>query len=644
MPSPTIVCPTCGWENAPQERHCQRCGRPLQDLSPHDITGEHLVGVERIPLHLGQALLGSSESNPKDTESHTPATDHTAPNNANSVSQQSDLKSGTNPQENDALNDAERAEPSETSKETSEKTSEETSEETSVVVQTDPAKPNASNPAEEQETAGDPNAQDSQNPSQEPPSSAPASSDHDDSFIDPNWSDRKTPRFSMRTDRVTFVEGLKAVRADQYPAVLGAPSDADALGISDVETMDEVVEQVGLRGSTSGLEGVVRSETPPGIETEPESMPRVTVPLEAIDAAAVEEASEILPRPARHSSSEIKRRDVPTEETEAVVVDSASMEDDFANLDTEDDIPETPVGRLVVALVILLALVGGGIAVFFSMTENPVEPAKPTPVSQPISIARGPYLQGLANDYRLMFSETCKKIADDPDTECKEDIALKGEIPQKTVEVEAFTIDSLEVSNDRWNQCVKAGVCPEVLYKKCSNLTLQGPLPFLRVPQSLRQGERPVVCTNLLEAQKFCSWAGGRLPTEDEWEKAARGPDAYLFPWGNEWNPEVANWAEKDMARFSIAGKLDGHTDTAAVYELSEGKSAYGLWNMAGNVAEWVVFTNAAEDELRAHARGGSWLSNPIEMRTTARLFLQNTDRRTDVGFRCAYTPPQTSP
>lgn len=293
-------------------------------------------------------------------------------------------------------------------------------------------------------------------------------------------------------------------------------------------------------------------------------------------------------------------------------------------------------GRLVIVLFVLMLALGvaGGVALTWDKGDDPNTPAEPNAL---VDIPEGPFLKGLSNDYRLIFREKCEKLADNPDTECKEEIALKGEIPQKETAVEAFQIFKYETSNAEWQECVDAGSCAPIDYKECSNWTPRGLVPFQRVSQELRQPNRPAVCVSLDEASAYCAWKGGRLPQHDEWEKAARGTDAFVFPWGTVWNPLVANWAEQDLARTSITGKLDGHIETAPVDSLKDGQSPYGLHHMAGNAAEWIA--PEKDGSLIAIARGGSWLSTPLDLRSTFRQELKPTDRRTDVGFRCAKTP-----
>ena len=257
-------------------------------------------------------------------------------------------------------------------------------------------------------------------------------------------------------------------------------------------------------------------------------------------------------------------------------------------------------------------------------------PSKPAP----IEVAAGPFLRGLSNDYRLMFADICPKVADDPKNECKEDIALAGEIPMEEVVVPAFRIDAWEVSNAEYDACVSDGKCKAVAWRDCANWNVRGLVPFLEVPQGLREPDHPVVCVARAEAAAYCKHVGGRLPGHDQYEKAARGVDAYLFPWGTNWSPTAANWGERDMARVIVAGKLDGHELTSPVWAFPDGKSPAGVYNLAGNVAEWVA---AGDDALGAVARGGSWRSHPLEVRATVRFRLQADARRTDVGFRCVY-------
>ncbi|MBA2664999.1 MAG: SUMF1/EgtB/PvdO family nonheme iron enzyme [Bradymonadaceae bacterium] len=263
---------------------------------------------------------------------------------------------------------------------------------------------------------------------------------------------------------------------------------------------------------------------------------------------------------------------------------------------------------------------------------GPVAPTSVHEASVKVNIAQGPYRRGLSEEVRSFLLQSCHRLHEDPD-ECEQDRLLKGEYPQQSVEVAAFEIDSKEVTQAQYRACVSAGKCAALDTKKCAVWTPQGLQISLRVPKALQEAQVPVSCLSREEASAYCAYAGGALPTDDQWEKAARGAEGVLFPWGDSWASDLANWGETDIIRTSVVGKLDGFEWLAPPGHYPDGNSPYGLFDMAGNVAEWVQ----GDDPLNGHARGGSWISNPFELRTTARLRLRSSDRRTDVGFRCAY-------
>jgi len=130
----------------------------------------------------------------------------------------------------------------------------------------------------------------------------------------------------------------------------------------------------------------------------------------------------------------------------------------------------------------------------------------------------------------------------------------------------------------------------------------------------------PVVEVNWKSAAAYAAWAGKRLPTDEEWEKAARGTDGRTWPWGDEWDIKKAN-------------VFSGDTTPVGQYSPA-GDSPYGAADMAGNVWEWIG--GISEHALTAPLRGGDWLDGPEEAKTT--YIRKHTPHRKNpfVGFRCA--------
>lgn len=190
----------------------------------------------------------------------------------------------------------------------------------------------------------------------------------------------------------------------------------------------------------------------------------------------------------------------------------------------------------------------------------------------------------------------------------------------QSARLEAFWIDQTEVTNALYARCVAAGRC----LPPAGNGSETRPAYFT----DPAFGMYPVIYVSWLDAQTYCHWAGRRLPTGAEWEKAARGADDRRYPWGDvEPDGQVANF-----------GRLIG--DTVPVGSYPEGASALGVLDLSGNVSEWV--DDILEPGFRV-VRGGSWTSRSEGVSALARYGVTASRRFSDYGFRCATQAIQSS-
>lgn len=208
-------------------------------------------------------------------------------------------------------------------------------------------------------------------------------------------------------------------------------------------------------------------------------------------------------------------------------------------------------------------------------------------------------------------------------TDNKTDLTFGTEADTRTVFVAAFYIDKYEVTNRQ--------------YAKFLSETGHRTPKFWEDPR-LNAPDQPVVGVNWEDAEAYAAWAGKRLPTAIEWEKAARGTDGRLYPWGHDYDPTRGN--------FDDGGSMDGSTDgyamaSAPVGSFTSGISPYGLHDMAGNVWEWVSDQSETTDEKTYAIRGGSWTNGAGDTRTTVAYIYpaQCSDHSSSVGFRCVKTP-----
>lgn len=225
---------------------------------------------------------------------------------------------------------------------------------------------------------------------------------------------------------------------------------------------------------------------------------------------------------------------------------------------------------------------------------------------------------------------------DGADNRCDDD-----EKPCHKVYVDEFYIDKYEVTVEQYRTCVQSGKCDDAglrKYNKC-NYDKSG------------RGDHPINCVDWYQARAYCEFAGKRLPTEAEWEKAARGADGRFFPWGNNWNPRDANYCDSSCGgSWADKNHDDGYPTTAPVGSFPDGASPYGTMDMAGNVSEWCSDrydenyysagpsrnpTGPASGDLRV-VRGGAWNHIPYYLRTSHRTKAFPSFSLSTVGFRCA--------
>jgi formylglycine-generating enzyme len=247
----------------------------------------------------------------------------------------------------------------------------------------------------------------------------------------------------------------------------------------------------------------------------------------------------------------------------------------------------------------------------------------------------GKFVRGSSFEQNKAAYKTCRKY----DKSCKL-WWFSDEYPLKLVNLDSYLIDIYEVTNAKYSEFVKATRHPPALDDSCTtdacwegNLWKENSFPSVIRNQ-------PVTQVSWYDAEAYCKWRGKRLPTEAEWEKAARGPSGSLFPWGNAYPKGRATFKKKWKGIYTMTN----------VGTYPTGVSVYGVHDMAGNVWEWVddwysrtYYTHGTKDNPHGYEdgefktlRGGSWVNYANTLRSAFRRWSRPDVKFNDSGFRCA--------
>lgn len=252
-----------------------------------------------------------------------------------------------------------------------------------------------------------------------------------------------------------------------------------------------------------------------------------------------------------------------------------------------------------------------------------------------VLVPAGEFLMGTSDVQLSAITRLCKEADSGCIMKSFEDAMQKHfrqEMPQHAVILDEFWIGQLEVTNAQYAACVATGVCSEPQEKATIGRD--------NYYTDADYADYPVIKIDKSQAQTFCGWVGGRLPTEAEWEKAARGTDGRIYPWGN-------SIPDETLANFAL--RYGGTTPVGA---FPDGKSPYGALDMAGNVSEWVSDwyqsdyysvspaqnPTGPESGVTGLLRGGSWnlYDDVFTIRSAFRHDRPPNDQDDYVGFRCA--------
>jgi formylglycine-generating enzyme required for sulfatase activity len=295
------------------------------------------------------------------------------------------------------------------------------------------------------------------------------------------------------------------------------------------------------------------------------------------------------------------------------------------------------------ASVIGVGLLAGGVLLFNSISAAPSALPTLTPTIAPTStVTMEPSATPIATTTsapEIVEHDTQMVLVPAGEFIMGSDVSREDEKPAHKVYLDNYYIDIYKVTNAAYKLCVDEKACkPPIFLNSYLRPVYYG---------DTRYDYYPVMAVDWYMAKTYCEWRGARLPTEAEWEKAARGTDGRSYPWGEDIDQTRANYNNNDDPKFV--------GDTSKVGSYPNGASPYGVYDMAGNIWDWTadlynekyyaslpkVIANPlgpATGNYRV-IRGGSWSSGASSLRSSRRSWNDPTNANIYIGFRCAQNP-----